>query len=52
MDNAKNKEIKNRESKTLTTAFGIPVGNDLNSQTAAERGPIFMQDVHLYKIKT
>ena len=47
MDNAKNKEIKNRENKTLTTAFGIPVGDDLNSQTAGEHGPILMQDVHL-----
>jgi len=47
MGNAKNKEIKNRENKTLTTAFGIPVGDDQNSQTAGERGPILMQDVHL-----
>jgi len=47
MNNAKNKEIKNRETKTLTTAFGIPVGDDQNSQTAGERGPILMQDVHL-----
>ena len=44
--------IKNKENKTLTAAFGIPVGDDQNSQTAAERGPIFMQDVHLYKIIT
>ena len=47
MGNAKNKEMKARESKTLTTAFGIPVGDDQNSQTAGERGPILMQDVHL-----
>ena len=40
------------ESKILTTAFGIPVGDDLDSQTAGERGPLLMQDVHLYKIKT
>ena len=39
----KKKEVSN----TLTTAFGIPVGNDLNSQTAGERGPVLMQDVHL-----
>jgi len=51
MNNAKNKEKKNRENKTLTTAFGIPVGDDQNSQTAGERGPILMQDVYLYKIK-
>ena len=40
-------ERKNKVTKTLTTAFGIPVGDDLNSQTAGERGPILMQDVHL-----
>lgn len=33
--------------KTLTTAFGIPVGDDQNSLTAGERGPVLMQDVHL-----
>ena len=31
MGNAKNKEIKNRENKILTTALGIPVVNDQNS---------------------
>lgn len=35
------------KKKTMTTAFGIPVGNDLNSQTAGERGPVLMQDIHL-----
>jgi catalase len=35
------------KSKTLTTAFGIPVGDDQNSMTAGERGPVLMQDVHL-----
>ncbi|MCP4667692.1 MAG: catalase, partial [Deltaproteobacteria bacterium] len=38
---------KNDAPKTLTTAFGIPVSDDLNSQTAGERGPVLMQDVHL-----
>ncbi|NJB68879.1 catalase [Desulfobaculum xiamenense] len=33
--------------KKLTTAFGIPVGNDLNSMTAGPRGPVLMQDMHL-----
>src|SRR4030043_370276 len=33
--------------KRYTTAFGIPVGEDQNSLTAGERGPILMQDVHL-----
>ncbi len=33
--------------KTLTTAFGIPVADDLNSLTAGQRGPVLMQDVHL-----
>ena len=35
------------KDKTLTTAFGIPVGDDLNSLTAGPRGPVLMQDVHL-----
>jgi len=33
--------------KTLTTAFGTPVGDDLNSLTAGKGGPVLMQDVHL-----
>ncbi len=33
--------------KKLTTAFGAPVGDDQNSLTAGERGPILIQDVHL-----
>lgn len=33
--------------KRLTTGFGRPVDNDLNSLTAGERGPILMQDMHL-----
>lgn len=42
-------EFKNEEktSKVLTTAFGIAVGDDQNSLTAGERGPVLMQDVHL-----
>ncbi len=32
---------------SLTTAFGIPVGDDQNSMTAGIRGPVLMQDVHL-----
>ncbi len=35
------------EKKTLSTAFGAPVGEDLNTQTAGKRGPALMQDVHL-----
>ncbi len=35
------------EPKQLTTGFGLPVDNDLNSQTAGEQGPVLMQDVHL-----
>jgi catalase len=37
---------KNKKKK-LTTAFGIPVGDDQNSLTAGKRGPVLMQDVHL-----
>ena len=35
------------KSKILTTAFGSPVGDDQNSLTAGQRGPVLMQDVHL-----
>ena len=35
------------EKKTLTTAFGIPVGDDQNSMTAGARGPVMVQDMHL-----
>jgi len=40
-----------KTTKRLTTAFGIPVANNLNSMTAGERGPVLMQDVHLF-VKT
>jgi catalase len=36
-----------KKSKKLTTAFGVPVGDDQNTMTAGERGPALMQDVHL-----
>ncbi|MEA1984296.1 MAG: catalase [Euryarchaeota archaeon] len=36
-----------KTSKVLTTAFGIPVGDDQNSLTSGERGPVLMQDIHL-----
>ena len=35
------------EKKTLTTASGCPIGDNQNSQTAGERGPVLMQDYHL-----
>jgi len=35
------------KDKKLTSAFGCPVGNDLNTATAGPRGPALMQDVHL-----
>jgi len=35
------------QKKKLTTAFGIPVGDDQNSLTAGKRGSVLMQDVHL-----
>ncbi|QGY40319.1 catalase [Pseudodesulfovibrio cashew] len=35
------------KKKTMTGAFGCPVGNDLNTATAGPRGPALMQDVHL-----
>ena len=35
------------KKKRLTTGFGMPVENDLNSLTAGLKGPVLMQDVHL-----
>ncbi|MFA4948223.1 MAG: catalase [Candidatus Krumholzibacteriia bacterium] len=35
------------EKKVLTTGFGTPVDNDLNTATAGPKGPALMQDVHL-----
>ncbi len=35
------------EKKTLTTATGNPVDNDLNSMTAGLKGPVLIQDTHL-----
>ena len=35
------------DKKRLTTGFGMPVDNDLNSATAGPYGPVLMQDVHL-----
>ncbi len=35
------------KKKKMTTAFGKPVGDDINSQTAGAKGPILVQDVHL-----
>jgi catalase len=43
----KRRFVMAEDTKTLTTAFGIPVSNDLNSLTAGTRGPVLMQDVHL-----
>jgi len=36
-----------KDKKTLTTGFGMPVDNDLNTQTAGLKGPALIQDVHL-----
>ncbi len=38
---------KKQQRKGLTTAFGRPVGDDQNSETAGARGPVLMQDTHL-----
>ena len=35
------------ENKKLTTSWGAPVGDNQNSQTAGQRGPTLIQDVHL-----
>jgi catalase len=36
-----------KDKKTLTTGFGMPVDNDIDSMTAGPKGPVLMQDVHL-----
>ena len=36
-----------KSKKKLTTAFGIPVGDDQNSMTAGSRGPVLIQDAYL-----
>jgi len=35
------------EKETYTTGFGAPVGNDMNSLTAGNPGPVLIQDTHL-----
>ena len=35
------------EKKLLTTAGGIPIEDNQNSQTAGERGPVLLQDFKL-----
>ncbi len=35
------------KKSTLTTGFGMPVENDLNSMTAGPGGPVLVQDIHL-----
>ncbi len=36
-----------KKKETLTTSHGKPVGNDMNTMTAGNRGPALMQDIHL-----
>ena len=35
--------------KTLTTTQGVPVADNQNSLTAGQRGPVLLQDVHLFE---
>eukprot|EP00898_Chlorokybus_atmophyticus_P008766 jgi/Chlat1/8891/Chrsp92S00688 len=37
------------DNETLTTAAGVPVGDNQNSLTAGPGGPILLQDFHLYE---
>ncbi len=37
------------DPKTLTTAAGIPVADNQNSLTAGPRGPLLVQDLHLFE---
>jgi len=36
-----------KKKRILTTSHGKPVGNDMNTMTAGDRGPALMQDIHL-----
>lgn len=36
-----------KKKEQLTTGFGMPADNDLNSVTAGPKGPVLVQDVHL-----
>ncbi|QDU32108.1 Catalase [Poriferisphaera corsica] len=38
---------KDKQDQLLTTASGIPVGDNQNSLTAGERGPVLIQDYHM-----
>jgi catalase len=42
-------EKKKGKEKTLTTASGAPVADNQNSITAGPRGPLLVQDVHLFE---
>src|ERR1700676_5557977 len=35
------------QQKTLTTNGGVPVGDNQNSKTAGESGPVLLEDIHL-----
>lgn len=35
------------KKKQLTSDFGVPLDNDLNTMTAGPRGPVLIQDAHL-----
>lgn len=35
--------------KRLTTQEGVPVGDNQNTQSAGERGPLLMQDAHMFE---
>jgi len=40
---------KKEKSEKLTTASGIPVADNQNSMTAGPRGPLLVQDFHLFE---
>jgi catalase len=42
-------EVNMKEKNTLTTAAGIPVGDNQNSLTAGPRGPLLVQDWQLFE---
>ena len=36
------------QNKTMTTNNGAPVGDNQNSKTVGEYGPVLLEDIHLY----
>jgi catalase len=49
MSNPKKNKQKEADARTLTTASGIPNADNQNSLSAGPRGPLLLQDFHLFE---